>query len=91
MRQILIVVIAFALAAALSACGQGDPWEQGFANRICPVQGGEIDTANAALVVEHEGEKIGFCCPGCPEEFRRTPDRYMQQMRADPSAYGYRG
>lgn len=91
MRLILIVASAIALASALSACGQSDPWAQGFANRICPVQGGEIDTANAALAVEFQGEKIGFCCPGCPEEFQRMPEQYIQQMRMDPAAYGYRG
>lgn len=91
MRTILIIASAVVLASLLSACGNGDPWEQGFANRICPVQGGEIDTENPTLAVEYEGQRIGFCCPGCPQEFQRSPERYMEEMRTNPSAYGYRG
>lgn len=90
MRKTLFVLFA-ALAASLAACGQTDPWEQGFANKICPVQGGEIDTSNPLLVAHYQGEKIGFCCPGCPQEFQRDPERFMNEMRSDPGAYGYRG
>ena len=90
MRKTLTMLAVLALATSLAACGQADPWEQGFANRICPVQGGEIDTQSPALAVVHQGEKIGFCCPGCPEEFRRDSERFMAEMRMDPSAYGYR-
>lgn len=91
MRKPLMALAALVLATSLSACGQSDPWEQGFANKICPVQGGEIDTQNPALAVEYQGEKIGFCCPGCPQDFRRSPENFMQEMRTNPSAYGYRG
>ncbi len=90
MRLTLIAISVLALVMLLSACGQADPWEQGFANRICPVQGGEIDTENAALAVEYQGEKIGFCCAGCPQEFQRASEEFMSGMRANPSAYGYR-
>ncbi|MGE0193909.1 MAG: hypothetical protein AB7T63_17930 [Planctomycetota bacterium] len=90
MRKTLFALLAV-LAVSVAACGQTDPWEQGFANKICPVQGGEIDTANPSLVVHYQGEKIGFCCPGCPQEFQRDPERFMNEMRSDPATYGYRG
>ena len=90
MRQSLIALAGLILATSLSACGEADPWEQGFANKICPVQGGEIDTENTALAVEYQDEKIGFCCPGCPQEFQRNPENFMAEMRMNPSAYGYR-
>ncbi|MDA1195611.1 MAG: hypothetical protein O2894_10560 [Planctomycetota bacterium] len=85
-----IVAILLFLTLSLAACGQSDPWEQGFANRVCPVQGGEIDTSNPLLVVNYEGEKIGFCCAGCPEAFERSPEEYMNELRSHPAAYGYR-
>jgi YHS domain-containing protein len=90
MRKIRLAVLAV-VALSLSACGQADPWDQGFANKICPVQGGEIDTENPALAVQYQGQRIGFCCPGCPQEFRGDPERYMDEMRKDPAQYGYRG
>ncbi|MGE0229716.1 MAG: hypothetical protein AB7U23_14525 [Dehalococcoidia bacterium] len=90
MRRTLATIAILALSISLSACGRADPWEAGFANKICPVQGGEIDTENPGLVVEYQGEKIGFCCPGCPQEFQGDPERFMEEMRSNPSAYGYR-
>lgn len=90
MRKTLGILALLLLAPSLAGCGQGDPWELGFANRVCPVQGGEIDPSNPALAVEYQGEKIGFCCAGCPEEFRRSPETFMAEMRGDPAAYGYR-
>lgn len=79
------------LASSSAACGgPSDAWESGFANRLCPVQGGEVDTDNPALVIFHDGQKIGFCCAGCPEAFRADPDSYMRILRSEAEIYGYR-
>jgi len=86
-----MVALLALFALASSACGSpSDAWQSGFANRLCPVQGGEVDTDNPALVVHHEGQKIGFCCAGCPEAFRADPDSYMRILRSEAAIYGYR-
>ncbi len=86
------ILLTALLAFTLVACGKPstDAWAARFNNRICPVRGGEVVTDNPALVVEYEGKKIGFCCAGCPQEFRKNPAKFMEEMRKDPAKYGYR-
>lgn len=46
----------------------------------CPVMPSmEVDVAQAVadgLYVDHEGRRYVFCCPGCPEVFKKDPARY---------------
>lgn len=42
------------------------------ANAHCPIMGGEV-TADGGRV-EWNGKTIGFCCPGCIEEFEAMTD-----------------
>ena len=39
-----------------------------YANARCPIMGTTIDPANVpeTLVREHKGQKVAFCCSGCP-------------------------
>ena len=86
------VLLTTLLVLTLSACGKPatDAWAAGFANKVCPVEGGAVVTDDPALVVEYQGRKIGFCCAGCPQKFRRDPEVFMEKMRKDPTKYGYR-
>lgn len=45
----------------------------------CPVMGGAI---NKELYVDYKGERVYFCCVGCPETFRKDPEKYMKKLRA---------
>ncbi len=91
MRRPILPLLAL-LLLALPACGHAtvDPWEAGFANKVCPVEGGAVVTDDPALAVVYQGKKIGFCCASCPERFRKDPEKYMDAMRKDPAKYGYR-
>ncbi len=44
-----------------------------FANTVCPIMGTRIDTAHvpARLVRRFNGQKIAFCCAGCPDRWAR--------------------
>lgn len=44
---------------------------------VCPVMGGKI---NPELYVEYQGEKVYFCCAGCPEEFQKNPEQYLAKL-----------
>jgi len=44
---------------------------------ICPVMGGKI---NRQVYVDHQGQRIYFCCPACIELFRKNPEKYLQEM-----------
>jgi Cu+-exporting ATPase len=42
-----------------------------------PVCGMSVDTTTAKASLVHEGTTYYFCCPGCLERFRSTPERYL--------------
>ena len=47
-----------------------------FANAKCPIMGSPIDPATvpANLVKDFNGQKIAFCCAGCPEAWDKLSD-----------------
>jgi xanthine dehydrogenase accessory factor len=44
---------------------------------VNPVCGMSIDMATAKHIVEHDGQRVYFCCDGCKVEFERAPERYL--------------
>lgn len=45
---------------------------------LCPVMGFDI---NRELFTDHMNQRIYFCCPICPPEFKQAPAKYMSEMR----------
>ncbi|MEW6251587.1 MAG: hypothetical protein AB1716_13140 [Planctomycetota bacterium] len=45
----------------------------------CPVSGKAIDKK---VAVEQSGEKIYFCCPDCPEKFKKDPAAFRGKLAA---------
>jgi YHS domain-containing protein len=45
---------------------------------LCPVMGNPIDKK---IFVDHLGQRIYFCCAGCPPIFKKAPDKYLDQMK----------
>ena len=43
----------------------------------CPMMGGKI---NKELYVDYQGQRIYFCCKGCPEMFKKDPEKYMKKI-----------
>lgn len=53
-------------------------FDKGFTLQTgCPISGKPL---NAAQVVEHEGKKVYFCCPGCPDAFKKEPAKYLAKL-----------
>ncbi len=50
-------------------------------NKICPVEGGEIDPE---VTVKHKGQVVAFCCGGCDTEFKKDPAKYLAIIAEDP-------
>ncbi len=48
--------------------------EDYYINPVCNIP---VLKASAKHVLEHEGEKVYFCCDGCKVSFEATPDKYM--------------
>ncbi len=43
----------------------------------CPVSGKAI---NVKQMVEHDGQKVYFCCDKCPAAFKKAPDKYTAKL-----------
>jgi len=48
--------------------------EDFYINPVCQVP---VHKATAKHVLEHEGEKVYFCCDGCKVSFEKEPNKYM--------------
>ncbi|MBF0297803.1 MAG: YHS domain-containing protein [Oligoflexia bacterium] len=46
----------------------------------CPVLAGEI---NKSVFTDYKGKRIYFCCPGCIDEFKKDPEKYIKKMEAE--------
>ena len=44
----------------------------------CVVMGGKI---NKDVYVDHEGQRVYFCCAACIDEFNKNPDKYLKKMK----------
>jgi len=43
----------------------------------CPVMGGVV---NPEVFVEHEGQRVHFCCKGCDAKFKADPNTYLKKL-----------
>ena len=44
---------------------------------LCPVSNKPI---NAEQSVEHDGQKVYFCCGGCPKSFEKDPEKFLSKL-----------
>jgi YHS domain-containing protein len=49
---------------------------------VCPVSGDKLGSMGAPLKVTLEGRDVFLCCPGCEEELRKNPEKYLAQIEA---------
>ncbi len=52
-------------------------------NQTCPVMGNPVDPK---VFVDHNGRRIGFCCPGCDDLFKANPEKYLKKVDAEIAA-----
>ena len=94
LRAIGVLTLLLAAAFTATACGssKSDVAEAraaaGTVNGLCPVREEPVVDGN---FVDHDGQKIGFCCPPCRADFLKQPETYLKKMRADRERFGYVG
>ena len=44
----------------------------------CPVMGGPF---NKEIFVDHNGQRVYFCCNACVKAFKADPDKYLKIMK----------
>ncbi|MFH1216706.1 MAG: hypothetical protein V1706_09425 [Pseudomonadota bacterium] len=72
MKQTITLILTLILSATVAttsalAAPQTD----------CPVMGGQI---NKQLYADHNGKRVYFCCSYCDGEFKKNPEKYIEQM-----------
>ncbi len=82
-KQILVLtvlVLAVCSLAILGGCKKEPAPTEGnvvtYANTKCPIMGSVIDPAKVTddLVTDFDGEKVAFCCAGCPDKWDALSD-----------------
>ena len=61
-------------AAADGETAPTPAWRQ----TTCPVMGGPV---NSDIYVDHQGQRVHFCCQGCVQAFQNDPERYVEVLR----------
>lgn len=49
---------------------------------MCPVMGSSFTVTESSPFVEHEGQKVFFCCPGCAAGFEKDPAGLLAAINA---------
>ena len=59
-----------------------------FVNAVCPLMGSPIkpEKVTASLTREYKGQKVGFCCGGCPEAWDKLTDAQKEAKLAKAKA-----
>jgi hypothetical protein len=63
-------------ATTATSAGKPAPAVAKVVNTKCPIMGGAVDpkTVADALTREFKGQKVGFCCGGCPAQWDKLSD-----------------
>ena len=77
---VMIVLSAINAYAGCGGCGSGYSKDQKakdseVINSECPVMGGEV-SKDTSYTAKYKGQKIGFCCASCVDEFKADPEKY---------------
>jgi YHS domain-containing protein/uncharacterized membrane protein YraQ (UPF0718 family) len=64
--------------------GVGDHPPGGGGVDLDPVCGMTVEPGRAPAQVQHRGQTVSFCGPGCADRFRADPDRYLPARAGDP-------
>ncbi len=78
-----MTMLFFVMALILGAgklYAQADALNVG--NKICPVTGEKIDE-KTKVTYEYQGKIYNFCCAGCPDEFKKDPEKYIRKVNEE--------
>ena len=79
----VLMLMGFGVAGAdesQAAGGQAAAAQAVKKQTVCPVEGGQVKTN---LFVDFKGQRIYFCCDGCPAEFKKDPAKFMAKLAKD--------
>lgn len=56
------------------------PVEDSYPLSTCVVSGEKLGEMGDAVVVQHEGREVRFCCSGCEKPFYKNPEKYLKKL-----------
>jgi YHS domain-containing protein len=76
MRKLLLPLLCLSVAVPALIAGAKSESDKPAENKQtkCPISGKAIDEAAS---VEHDGQKVYFCCGNCAAKFEKEPMKYM--------------
>lgn len=79
-RVTLILTLLFVSAIqAAEPVAEGPTVIHAGTQTHCPIGGGEVVEE---VFVDHEGQRIYFCCPGCDGPFLKDPAKHLSDIGA---------
>jgi YHS domain-containing protein len=76
MKKMITLLLGLALTLpAGTGIASDNSGTKDQAPAVCPVMGGKI---NPKLYVDHNGQRVYFCCPSCIEVFKKDPGKYLK-------------
>lgn len=84
----VLIIPGIALAMGLNVMAAAPPAtetpkeapKQLHTQTVCPVMGYKIDST---VYADIQGQRVYFCCKGCPEKMKAEPDKYFQKTAAE--------
>lgn len=73
-----LLSVGVVLVAATMAFSAPDTAVTVKSQTTCPIMGEKV---SRKLFVDYQGERIYFCCKGCPAAFNKDPGKYMQKFK----------
>ena len=79
-KMAMLLFVSVLVLGAVKLYAQGQAVDVG--NKICPVTGEKIND-KLKVTYEYEGKIYNFCCAGCPDEFKKDPQKYIKKVEAE--------
>jgi YHS domain-containing protein len=77
---VMWVAVGMAGAEELQVPGKATTAPTVKKQALCPVMGGPVNTN---VYADANGKRVYFCCGGCPETFKKNPEKYIRKMEAE--------
>jgi len=81
LKKITISLFVLALVLSVSKL-YAESKALNVGNLICPVTGEKIN-GKTMVTYEYQGKIYNFCCAGCPDEFKKDPEKYIKKVNEE--------
>jgi YHS domain-containing protein len=92
MKAKLILPFVLALPLGLASCSKKEEAANGgspsggsergtYPLTTCVVSGEELGSMGKAVIYDHEGTSVQFCCKSCIKDFKANPEKYLAKLK----------